>query len=97
VLFAYTVDDKGIRRIFGIETGRSVGPKRMQGMVQFVPGPKSFEIDVQPGVAKGFTEKTYPWSEDPVGGSLEPLLLPWGKTKKLRYTWNGTQYVSGTP
>jgi hypothetical protein len=96
VMFIYTVDDKGIRRIFSIETGRSIGKKRIQGMVQFVPGAKSFEIDVQPGVAKGFTEKTYPFSEESPGGALEPLLTPWGKTKKLHYTWNGTKFAVGS-
>lgn len=94
VMLIYTVDDKGIRRIFAIETGRSVGDKRVQGMVQFVPGARNFEIDVQPGVAKGFTERTYPFGEDAPGGSYEPVLLPWGKTKKLRYVWDGTKFTT---
>jgi hypothetical protein len=92
VLLVYTVDDKGIRRVFSIETSRAIGAKRVQGMVQFVPSARSFEVDVQPGIAKGFTEKTYPFGEDATGGSFEPLLLPWGKTKKLRYAWDGTKF-----
>jgi hypothetical protein len=93
-LFVYQVKGGAIARIFAVETGREAGGKRVQGLVQFVPSKsgKSFDVDVRPGVAKGWTEKTYPWPEDKPGGSIEPLLLPWGKVKSLRYTWTGTQY-----
>jgi hypothetical protein len=66
----------------------------MQGLVQFVPakGGKGFDVDVRPGVARGWTEKTYPWPQDKPGGSIEPLLLPWGGVPSLRYSWNGTQF-----
>jgi hypothetical protein len=95
-LFIYRVAGNTLQRIFSIETGREQGDKRVQGLVQFVPakGGKGFDIDVRPGAAKGWTEKTYPWPEDkPGSGQIEPLLLPWGKTKSLRYSWNGTQYT----
>lgn len=94
-LFIYTVDGGRIARVFSIETGREVGGKRVQGLVQFVPSKsgKGFDVDVRPGVAKGFTEKTYPWPQDQPGGAIEPLLLPWGKIPSLRYVWNGTQYA----
>jgi hypothetical protein len=94
-LFIYRVAGNSLQRIFSIETGREQGDKRVQGLVQFVPAKagKGFDIDVRPGAAKGWTEKTYPWPQDPTGGHLEPLLLPWGKIPSLRYTWNGTQYV----
>jgi hypothetical protein len=94
-LFIYRVAGSSLQRIFSIETGREQGDKRVQGQVQFVPakGGKGFDIDVRPGAAKGWTEKTYPWPQDPPGGQLEPLLLPWGKIPSLRYAWNGTQYV----
>jgi hypothetical protein len=94
-LFIYQVKNGNVGRVFSIETGRSQGSNRLQGLVQFVPakGGKGFDVDVRPGMAKGWSEKTYPWPEDKPGGSIEPLLLPWGKTKNLRYTWNGTQYA----
>lgn len=94
-LFIYQVKNGNLGRVFSIETGRSQGSNRLQGLVQFVPakGGKGFDVDVRPGMAKGWSEKTYPWPEDKPGGSIEPLLLPWGKTKNLRYTWNGTQYA----
>lgn len=95
-LFIYRVAGSSLQRIFSIETGREQGDKRVQGLVQFVPakGGKGFDIDVRPGAVKGWTEKTYPWPQDKPGGQIEPLLLPWGTLKSLRYAWNGTQYVS---
>lgn len=95
-LFVYQVQAAGILRVFGIETGREQGKNRIQGMVQFVPasGGKGFEIDVRPGRAFGWTEKTYPWGQESAGaGGLEPLLLPWGDVKAVRYAWNGTTFA----
>lgn len=94
-LFVYQVKNEVITRVFGIETARGQGNKRIQGLVQFVPasGGKSFEIDVRPGRAQGWTEKTYPFGQDQPGGSLEPLLLPWGGVDHLRYAYNGTAFA----
>lgn len=94
VLTIYQVKGGSIGRIFAIETGRGVGAKRVQGLVQFVPSKsgKGFEIDVRPGLAKGWTEKTYPWPQDPPGGAMAPLLLPWGKIPNLRYAFDGSKY-----
>ncbi|MDB4938062.1 MAG: hypothetical protein JWP87_5034 [Labilithrix sp.] len=93
-LFIYQVKAGAIARVFSVETGREQSGKRIQGLVQFVPSKsgKGFEIDVRPGVARGWTEKTYPWPQDKPGGSIEPLLLPWGGVPSLRYAWNGTQF-----
>ncbi len=94
-LFVYQVKGGAITRVFSVETGRELSGKRIQGLVQFVPakGGKGFDVDVRPGVARGWTEKTYPWPQDKPGGSIEPLLLPWGGVSSLRYSWNGTQFA----
>ncbi len=94
-MFVYEVKGPQITRVFAIETAREQSGKRVQGLVQFVParGGKSFDIDVRPGVAKGWTEKTFPWREDKPGGGIEPLLLPWGTTGTLRYRYDGTTFV----
>lgn len=94
-LFVYQVKNGAIARIFAIETGREQSGKRIQGLVQFVPakGGKGFDIDVRPGMAKGWTKETYPWPEEKPGGSIEPLLLPWSGTKSLRYAWNGSAFA----
>lgn len=99
VMFIYQVKSETLTRVFSIETGREQTGKRVQGLVQFVPSAdgKHFEIDVRPGRATGWTDKTYPWAQDqPGAGALEPLLLPWGKIDHLRYAFSGAQF-SKTP
>jgi hypothetical protein len=92
VLFVYQVKGGAIARVFAVETGRAQGARRAQGLVQFVParGGRGFEIDVRPGRVTGWSEKSYPWAQDPPGGgAIEPLLLPWGGIASLRYGWDG--------
>ncbi|MBX3219551.1 MAG: hypothetical protein KF795_03460 [Labilithrix sp.] len=95
-LFVYQVKGGNVGRVFAVETGREMAGKRVQGLVQFVPakGGKGFDIDVRPGAAKGWTKDSYPWPEDkPGSGPIEPLLLPWGELKNVRYTWNGSTFA----
>jgi hypothetical protein len=96
LLFVYQVGTDAITRVFGVETAREQGGKRVQGSVQFIPaaGGKAFDILAGPGVATGgWSQKTYPWVQDQPGhGSVEPLVLPWGGLGSLRYSWNGTQF-----
>ncbi|MBX3262531.1 MAG: hypothetical protein KF782_22815 [Labilithrix sp.] len=95
-LFVYQVKGGNVGRVFSVETGREMAGKRVQGLVQFVPakGGKGFDIDVRPGAAKGWTKDTYPWPQDrPGAGPIEPLLLPWGDLKNVRYTWNGSAFA----
>jgi hypothetical protein len=94
--FVYEVKGGTIARVFAIETAREQGPKRVQGLVQFVPAKsgKGFDIDVRPGRATGWTDKTFPWGQEkPGSGALEPLLLPWGGIPSLRYVWSGTAFT----
>lgn len=96
VMFVYQVKNETLTRVFGIETARASGAKRIQGLVQLVPGHgnKGFEIDVQPGRAQGWTKQSYPFTQDqPGSGAMEPLLLPWGGIDHLRYAWNGTTFA----
>lgn len=96
VMFVYSVKPDAITRIFGIETAREQGGKRVQGLVQFIPSSngKAFDVLSAPGRVTGWTEKTYPWAQDPPGsGQVEPVLLPWGGINTVRYTWNGSAYV----
>ncbi len=94
-IFVYQVDSDSITRVFAIETSREQHGKRVQGLVQFVPADdhKTFEIDARPGIARGWTKRTYPWSQEQPGGALEPLLLPWGGVTNLRYAWDGAKFA----
>jgi hypothetical protein len=96
-LFVYQVKEDAITRVFGIETAREQGGKRIQGLVQFIPGAggKTFDVLAAPGRATGWSEKTYPWAQETPGGGgqVEPVLLPWGGISSVRYTWNGAGFV----
>ncbi len=79
-IFIYEIDSETIIRIFAIETGREQKKKRVQGLVQFIPSDdhKSFEIDVRPGLARGWTKAAdCPWSTRATGrtGRAAPLAL----------------------
>ncbi|HEY1955920.1 MAG TPA: hypothetical protein VGH28_09905 [Polyangiaceae bacterium] len=96
VTFVYQLKNEVITRIFGIETARSLGSKRVQGLVQMVPGrgSKGFDFDVRPGRAVGWTDRTYPFTQDQPGtGNLEPLLLPWGGIDHLHYAYDGNAFA----
>jgi len=95
-MFVYEVKKENLTRVFAIETGRAMGEKRVQALVQFIPNRsgKGFDVDVRPGTARGWTEKTFPWKQEQPGSSpVEPLLLPWGGLTNVKYTYDGTQYV----
>jgi hypothetical protein len=96
MMFVYAVHGTTITRVFGIETGRELQGKRVQGLAQLVPAKsgKGFDIVASPGKATGWTEQSYPWSqEQPGSGTIEPLLLPWGKIPSVRYAWSGTAFT----
>jgi hypothetical protein len=52
-------------------------------------------LELSPGRATGWSEKTYPFPIDrfPYGG-LEPLLVPWGDVKSKRYRFDGSAFVA---
>ena len=96
VMLVYRVDSDAITRVFAIETAREQSGKRAQGLVQFIPAPgaKSFDLLAAPGRVSGWTERTFPWAQETPGGAdVEPLLLPWGGIRSVRYRWNGTQFA----
>ncbi|HSN99358.1 MAG TPA: hypothetical protein VLS89_13775, partial [Candidatus Nanopelagicales bacterium] len=93
VFLVFQVQGDALRRVFAAEIGRAVGSKKVSGDLRFVSAGRGVGIQLGPGQAREWTEKTYPWNQDtgPVGG-FEPLLLPWGSQKAVRYQWNGTGF-----
>ena len=93
VLLVFQVQADSIRRVFAVETARAIGKKRVSSTVGFVKNGTSMDIEVRPGKAVEWTEKTYPFNQDTgaVGG-IEPLILPWTGTKS-RYRWNGSAFA----
>jgi hypothetical protein len=95
-LFVYSVLGDAVTRVFAAETGRAVEKDRVLGAVAFVPAEKgALRIELRPGKAVGWTEKTYPFPEDTTtAGGLEPLLLPWSEAEVRRYKWSGSAFVA---
>lgn len=89
VLFVYQmVDGEGLKRVFAVETARSMGKRRVEGTVKFVKGGRATDVEVSSGKAIGWTEGNYPFMQEtgPVGG-VEPLILPWSNLPAVRYRW----------
>jgi hypothetical protein len=86
-LMVYAVQGDGLVRVFGAETGRSLGKDQILGAVAFTPARRGFEIELRPLRAIGWTEQSYPFPPDTTtAGGLEPLLLPWaGGVRKYRF------------
>jgi hypothetical protein len=95
-LFVYGVAGDALVRVFAAETGRAVEKDRILGSVQFAPGEKgSTRIELRPGRAVGWTEKSYPFPEDTTAaGGLEPLILPWSSGSARKYRFDGKTYVA---
>jgi hypothetical protein len=86
-LMVYGVQGDGLVRVFGAETGRSLGKDQIIGAVSFTPARRGFEIELKPLRAVGWTEQSYPFPPDTTtAGGLEPLLLPWaGGSRKYKF------------
>lgn len=91
VVMIYQMVSDGLKRVFAAEIARAIGKKRVQGTIGF--GGKGDEIELAPGKAVDWTEKTYPFNQDPSAvGGIEPLILPWGSPRSARYRWTGSGF-----
>jgi hypothetical protein len=92
-LLVYGIRGDTLVRLFGAETGRSVGKNQILGAVSFSSGRGPTRIELRPSRAIGWTEETYPFPADTTAaGGLEPLLLPWS-TDKRGYRFDGSAFV----
>jgi hypothetical protein len=92
-LLVYGVRGDTVVRLFGAETGRSVGKNQILGAVNFSNSGGSVRIELRPSRAIGWTEDSYPFPPDTTAaGGLEPLLLPWTSDKRS-YRYDGTSFV----
>jgi hypothetical protein len=91
IVMIYQLASDGLKRIFSAEIARAIGRRRVQGTIGF--GGKGDEIELAPGKAVDWTEKTYPFNQDPSAvGGIEPLILPWSNARAVRYRWTGSGF-----
>jgi hypothetical protein len=92
-LMIYRVSEDGIPRIFAAETGRNVDDDAILGRISFIPVADAVRIELHPGRAVGWSERTYPFPQDtsPYQG-LEPLLLPWSQMGTRSYVFAGDSF-----
>src|SRR5690606_27760332 len=94
VFLVYTAADGAITRIFGAETARAMGDKRVTGKLSFVPGPNGTNIQLSPGKATGWDQQTYPFAEDETAvGGIEPVILPWSGKRAVVFRFDGKAFV----
>jgi hypothetical protein len=94
-LFIYQVQESGIRRVFAAETGRALKDNKILGSIAFLPAKTGTRIELRPGHAVGWTEKSYPFPPDTTtAGGLEPLILPWASSGARKYEFNGAAYAA---
>lgn len=90
-LLVYGIRDDKLQRLFGAETGRTLGKNQIIGSVSFERGAR---IELRAGRAIGWTESSYPFPADTTtAGGLEPLILPWNGGKR-GYKFNGSAFVA---
>jgi hypothetical protein len=88
-LLVYATGASTLARVFAAEVARQVGDRRVESAVKLA----AKAIELTPGPSRGFTATSYGWAQEKPGGSLEPLLLPWGGVAKLRYEWLGDRFA----
>jgi hypothetical protein len=88
VVLVYQMQGETLKRVFAAETARSMGKKRIQASLRFFGD----GLELSPGKATEWTEATYPFGQDQSAGGFEPLLLPWGGTKPVRFRWSGSSF-----
>jgi hypothetical protein len=93
VVMIYKLKDGGsFDRVFAAEIERQVDKKRVVAKLAFKSG--SHRIELRPGRAVGYDERSYPWTQKKVPDQdFEPLLLPWGGVESVRLRYDGDKFV----
>ena len=94
IVLVYQVGEREIRRIFAAESARVLEGSKIVGTLAFRPAARGLALETGPGRAVGWSQKNYPFPEDTqAAGGVEPLVLPWSKTRKRRYEFDGLAFV----
>jgi hypothetical protein len=87
ILLAYTYAGGTLAQLLQVEVRRARGGQSIGNLVSLVRTGKHFALQIEPGVAHGWSEADYPYVRDS-GDGIGPLLLPWSDGK-ARYVYDG--------
>jgi hypothetical protein len=92
LMLVYSVQGGKLARVAAIETGMKFEDKRISSTIAFLPSPQGLDLQLGPGSAVGWDQKTFPFRQEnaPING-IEPLVLPWSPAVRLR--WSGPGYA----
>ncbi len=90
LLLVYTVQGDKLVRVVAIETGIRFEDRRIGSTVAFLPADRGLDLQLGPGHAVGWDQKTFPFRQEtaPLNG-IEPLTLPWSSPVRLRWGPSG--------
>jgi hypothetical protein len=92
VVLVYSVQNSKLSRVFAAETGLSFDGKRVSATMAFLPAARGLELQLGPGHASGWEQKTFPFRQETAANNgFEPLLLPW-TTAPVRFRWGGAGF-----
>lgn len=95
VMLVYSVQGDKLVRLLATELAIDIGDKRINGTIGFLRGNGSIDLELGPGRAIGFDEKSWPFKQESdasSNGGIEPMVLPWS-SGRVRLKWNGSAFV----
>jgi hypothetical protein len=97
LLFCYALGARagsaahGAQQLLAVEVSRARGAQRIDNAWSLVPDKQRVVLTIEPGTARGWSAKDYPFVSDSHGG-IAPILLPW-KDRTTRYVFQRDQLV----
>jgi hypothetical protein len=89
VLAAFRPGGEGLRRAFGVETGKAQGANRLATRVSFVKRGRATDLLIEALPATGWTQASYREQRD---AELAPLPTPWDTPPRARFQFKGDLY-----
>jgi hypothetical protein len=92
LLLGYTFDENGMQPILATEVRRAQGAQSVGNLVRLVRAGRAWTLRIEPGVARGYTQASYPFVSEQTDQYV-PLLLPW-LHKARAFRFEGGQLVA---
>jgi len=96
VLLVHRIGDQDggdFPRLAAIEVRRARGDAWVENRVRVQGRGRRARLVVQPGRARGWDERSWPWAPEAPEATPTPVLLPW-RDRPVRYRWDGGRLVA---